>query len=391
MSFLSLPGLSSSRPSSQAPSVQTGPAYISSLYNYLFSTPSLSQGTKTLEISPVHLSYLILRWEDLDLLSIPESLLSLSDPFSLPSNRRKPLKSLLPPTAPPVPRDILSLRSVSIFSLGSPSRIGASMGSYWPWGSNVSEEEMLKKIWSFFSRLPALHLTFNPRDTPSPEIEDFDPPSMAILPLPFPSLQKIKLVGLDPAAFRWEKVRWGLKVLELEDAGDGVENGWSAGEEKWMGEKVEWMSLIHLSISSNSLTEFTFPPSSSSLMNLRSLSLTSNLLISVPSALSTLPHLSYLSLSNNLISTLHQIRTALPQNLTSLCLSHNRITTLTGIDNLISLEKLDIRHNLVEDILELSRPAMLPLLKAFWVGGNPCVEGKATNMRPEELAKHGGW
>lgn len=58
----------------------------------------------------------------------------------------------------------------------------------------------------------------------------------------------------------------------------------------------------------------------------------------------------------------------------SLSLRGNRIRSLCGIERLLSLEKLDLQDNEIEDAGELVRLAFLPHLTDLWIGhGNPFV------------------
>ena len=58
----------------------------------------------------------------------------------------------------------------------------------------------------------------------------------------------------------------------------------------------------------------------------------------------------------------------------SLNLASNRIESLCGLERLVALERIDLRHNLVNESGEVGRLATLPNLSAIWIDGNPLVE-----------------
>lgn len=58
----------------------------------------------------------------------------------------------------------------------------------------------------------------------------------------------------------------------------------------------------------------------------------------------------------------------------TLNLAANRIESLCGLERLVALERIDLRHNLVHESGEVGRLATLPNLSAVWIEGNPLVE-----------------
>lgn len=137
---------------------------------------------------------------------------------------------------------------------------------------------------------------------------------------------------------------------------------------------LAWSSLRHLALPDNSLT---FVPSLplTFLPTLTSLDLSSNLLISIPPALAHLTSLRSLNLSDNMIDSLLGVAKALGA-LTALNLSRNRLENLSGLDRLAALERLDVRDNAIDDTLEVSRLARLPLLREVYLGGNPFTRAR---------------
>ncbi|KAI0744201.1 hypothetical protein C8Q80DRAFT_1185534 [Daedaleopsis nitida] len=135
---------------------------------------------------------------------------------------------------------------------------------------------------------------------------------------------------------------------------------------------LKWAFLRHLSLADNALT---FLPTSflPYLTSLTHLDLSSNLLISVPPGLSALYNLIYLNLSDNMIDSVLGISTNLG-GITTLILSHNRLESICGLERLYALERVDLRHNIIEESAEVGRLATLPNIAEVSVEGNPLVE-----------------
>ena len=58
-------------------------------------------------------------------------------------------------------------------------------------------------------------------------------------------------------------------------------------------------------------------------------------------------------------------------HLVKLVLRNNALTTLRGIENLKSLEGLDVSYNIISNFSELELLWSLSLLKELWLEGNP--------------------
>jgi Leucine-rich repeat (LRR) protein len=134
---------------------------------------------------------------------------------------------------------------------------------------------------------------------------------------------------------------------------------------------TKWRFLKYLSIADNSLTSI----STSSLLplanTLRSLNLSSNLFTEIPDSLSILTRLTSLDLSNCMIESLHSLsRSPLPA-ITTLKLKHNRLTSLAGVERLLSLENLSVQDNKIPDPMEAARLTGLPNLRHICVKRNP--------------------
>lgn len=133
-----------------------------------------------------------------------------------------------------------------------------------------------------------------------------------------------------------------------------------------------WSSLRHLCLAENALTFIPTTPLRY-LTSVTHLDLSSNLLVSVPPGLSVLYNLVSLNLSDNMIDSVLGIYTMLGQVL-SLILSRNRLESICGLERLKALERVDLRHNLVEESAEVGRLAALPSIAEVWVEGNPLAE-----------------
>ncbi|KAJ7462209.1 leucine-rich protein [Mycena galericulata] len=291
---------------------------------------------------------------------------------------------------------------------------GLSLGSGW-WGrpEPPTLEAELKYLFSSFTKLPALSVTAPTRKLIA-ELAN-EPPNENALPLDaFRNLQSLECVDIDPRALLgWDRLAESLRSLRikrsgLEDVSDifvgavlddqarragstsrqrrrRIPRGStyatrlpdSVPEEPESGSdsptelsSLKWAFLRHLSLSDNSLTFF---PSVPYLTSLTHLDLSSNLLVSVPPNLSALYNLVSLNLADNMIDSVLAIYQHLGQVL-YLNLSRNRLESLCGLERLPALERVDLRHNLVEESAEVGRLAMLPNIAEIWIDGNPFVE-----------------
>ncbi|EED16832.1 Leucine Rich Repeat domain protein [Talaromyces stipitatus ATCC 10500] len=133
----------------------------------------------------------------------------------------------------------------------------------------------------------------------------------------------------------------------------------------------KWRFLRHLGLADNSLTTLSsdcFLPVANTL---HSLDLSSNLFAEIPDSLPSLVALRALNLSNCMINSLRSIsKNPLPA-ITALNLRGNRLSSLAGIERLLSLERLDLRDNNLTDPTEIARLTGLPEIREIWVSGNP--------------------
>lgn len=326
--------------------------------------------------------------------------------------------------------DNMSLSSIRT-SLSSVSRLSLGLG-LWTRPEPPSMDQELKYIFSSFTKIPALSLR-----APGPkkilEIAA-DPPNENALPLDsFRNLQNLECIDIDPRTLLgWDRLSESLCSLTikrsgLDDVSDlfinavtddasrrqapsfsgmiGLSRQSSFNSTRLPESIVEnaeetvvaptsghpsrpssptessaspqlppskWAFLRHLSLSDNALT---FIPNESllHLTSLTHLDLSSNLLVSIPPGLSSLYNLVSLNLSDNMIDSVLGIYKKLGQLLV-LNLSRNRLDSLCCLERLMALERIDVRHNQLEESGEVGRLSLLPNISEVWVEGNPFTE-----------------
>ncbi|KAL9070604.1 MAG: hypothetical protein Q9161_004775 [Pseudevernia consocians] len=136
----------------------------------------------------------------------------------------------------------------------------------------------------------------------------------------------------------------------------------------------KWRFLRHLSLADNSLTSMTSSSLAPLSNNLLSLDLSSNLIVEIPEALSILTSLRALNLSNCMIESLHSLRRNPLPAINALNLRGNRLVSIAGVERLLSLERLDLRDNRLQDPAELARLTGIPDIHEIWVLRNPFVK-----------------
>ena len=142
----------------------------------------------------------------------------------------------------------------------------------------------------------------------------------------------------------------------------------------------KWQFLRHLSVADNALT--SLPASSLTPLGttLQSLDISSNLFTEMPDCLANLTALRALNTSNCMIESLQSMRrTSLP-SITALSLRANRLFSIAGIESLSSLERLDVRENMLQDPVEVARLTTIPNVQELWVARNPFTRSH-TNYR----------
>ncbi|PSN69947.1 leucine rich repeat protein [Corynespora cassiicola Philippines] len=134
---------------------------------------------------------------------------------------------------------------------------------------------------------------------------------------------------------------------------------------------TKWRFLRHLSLADNALTNISATSLAPLANNLQSLDLSANLFTEIPDSLATLTCLRALNLSNCMIEGLHSLgRNPLPA-INTLNLRSNRLTSLAGVERLLSLERVDFRDNKLTDPTEVARLTGVPEITEIYVHRNP--------------------
>ena len=133
----------------------------------------------------------------------------------------------------------------------------------------------------------------------------------------------------------------------------------------------KWRFLQHLSLADNSLTNLSAASLAPVASTLRTLDLSSNLFTTVPDGLSGLVSLRALNLSCCMIDDLHSLTKSPLSAITTINLRANRLSSLAGIERLLSLERVDLRENRLVDPTELARLTCIPGMAEVYVARNP--------------------
>jgi len=136
----------------------------------------------------------------------------------------------------------------------------------------------------------------------------------------------------------------------------------------------KWRFLRHLCLADNSLTSMTASSLAPLSKTLHSLDLSSNLLTEMPDCLLTLTALRALNVSNCMIASLRSLtKNSLPA-ISALNLRANRLVSIAGVERLLSLERLDLRDNKIQDPTELARLTGIPNIREIWLLRNSFVK-----------------
>jgi len=313
----------------------------------------------------------------------------------------------------PEAMSLASLRS----SFSIVSRISLAPSWWWPRPDPPNLDLLLKYIYSSFTKLPALSIS-PPGHKAITELLP-DPPDRNAVPMDvFKNLERLECDNIDPRTLLgWDRLAESLKSLKIRKSGlqdisvvfltsvldDQARRQASSTQAHdspipshpsspttsddppctdFVPESsniphpvlspLKWAFLKHLYLPDNGLTFFPaelLPH----LTSLTHLDISANLLVSVPSGLGELYNLRTLNLADNLIDSVLGIYLNLGQ-IISLNLSSNRLESLCGIERLLALERVDLRHNLLEESSEIGRLTALPNLSELWIQGNPLVE-----------------
>ncbi|KAJ3733631.1 L domain-like protein [Lentinula guzmanii] len=318
--------------------------------------------------------------------------------------------------------------SLSSFRSSFSAVSALSLGVGW-WGrpEPLSVDAELKYIYSSFTKLPALSVTAPTRKLIA-ELAN-EPPNENAIPMDsFKNLQSLECTDIDPRSLLgWDYLAESLISLRIKKSGledvsdifigavldDQARRAGSASRKRMrriprgperhtsfyssqlpdtVPESADeetnhsptntmppselpsrkWASLRYLSLSGNDFTFFP-PDLTPHLTSITHLDLSSNLLNSVPEGLSALYNLVSLNLSDNMVESVLGIYLQLG-SVTFINLSRNRLESICGLERLHALERVDLRHNAIEESAEISRLAPLPNISHVWVQGNPFTE-----------------
>ncbi|KIW02660.1 hypothetical protein, variant [Verruconis gallopava] len=139
----------------------------------------------------------------------------------------------------------------------------------------------------------------------------------------------------------------------------------------------KWRFLRHLSLADNGLTTLNASGLSPLTNTLQSLDLSANHFVEIPDCLSNLVALRALNLSHCMIDSVRSLgKNPLPA-ITALNLRGNRLTSLAGIERLLSLERIDLRENQMTDPAEIARLTGIPNMTDVYVKYNPFTRSYA--------------
>ncbi|KAL9130959.1 MAG: hypothetical protein Q9217_001005 [Psora testacea] len=179
-------------------------------------------------------------------------------------------------------------------------------------------------------------------------------------------------------------VRAGTPKLKRSGSGSSNSSGHSSGHfrsgssSNLLSMRIlpasKWRFLRHLSIADNSLTSLAASSLAPLANTLHSLNISSNLFTEMPDGLASLVALRALNVSNCMIESLQSLTRCPMPAITALNLRANRITSLAGVERLLSLERLDLRENNMQDPTELARLTGIPHIQEIWVMRNPFVK-----------------
>ncbi|WWC61904.1 uncharacterized protein I303_104490 [Kwoniella dejecticola CBS 10117] len=291
-----------------------------------------------------------------------------------------------------------SMRSVSMGSLVSRN----TSSGWFSRKEEVNEDQILLQLYSMFTYIPAL-LIHPPFVSEPPILELIEAGGYTQLggidvrvPLDvMRNLSTLELEGYDPRALLIPP-NLGMETLTVRDVQDGddwIEElliicpeedpnrpaGTEADDEVIPPLKARFPNLRNLSLISSTLLTLPQLP----LSHLKYLDLSNNLLDTLPTSLSSLLSLTALNLSNNVIVSLRSAASVLP-GIISLNLSGNRIDCLIGLDQCLTLQRLDIRRNELNEYDEVGRLAVLPNIKEIYTTGNPFSEYSTGSANAEE-------
>ncbi|KAH9618866.1 hypothetical protein KSS87_014147 [Heliosperma pusillum] len=194
-----------------------------------------------------------------------------------------------------------------------------------------------------------------------------DPTPLSLLP--FGRLKVLELRGCDlstSAAKGLLDLRHTLEKLICHNSTDALRHVF-ASRIADIKESPQWIRLSFVSCACNGL--ILMDESLQLLPVVETLDLSRNKLAKVDN-LRKCTKLSHLDLGFNQLGSVSLFR-EVKCHITKLVLRSNALTSLKGIESLRTIEGLDVSYNIISNFMELEVLSSLPVLKNFWLEGNP--------------------
>ncbi|XP_074303507.1 uncharacterized protein LOC141637971 [Silene latifolia] len=227
--------------------------------------------------------------------------------------------------------------------------------------SDLGDHRALEQLRRILCRLTMLKIV---SILPTP-IRDPTPVSL----LPFGRLKVLELRGCDlstSAAKGLLDLRHTLEKLICHNSTDALRHVF-ASRIADIKESPQWTRLSFVSCACNGL--ILMDESLQLLPVVETLDLSRNKLSKVDN-LRKCTKLSHLDLGFNQLGSVSLFR-EVKCHITKLVLRSNALTSLKGIESLRTIEGLDVSYNIISNFMELEVLSSLPVLKNFWLEGNP--------------------
>lgn len=227
--------------------------------------------------------------------------------------------------------------------------------------SDLGDHRALEQLRKILCRLPSLKVV----SVLPPPARDPTPLSL----LPFGRLRVLELRGCDlssSAAKGLLELRHTLEKLICHNSTDALRHVF-ASRIVDIKESPQWTRLTFVSCACNGL--ILMDESLQLLPAAETLDLSRNRFAKVDN-LRKCTKLAHLDLGFNQLRSVASF-CEVTCHISKLVLRCNALTTLRGIENLKSIEQLDISYNTISNFLELEVLSSLPYLKDLWLEGNP--------------------
>ncbi|EPX73870.1 uncharacterized protein SOCG_03089 [Schizosaccharomyces octosporus yFS286] len=139
-----------------------------------------------------------------------------------------------------------------------------------------------------------------------------------------------------------------------------------------------WSQLLYFRCSNCSL-KYISPKTFLPLVSLLSLDLSGNELVEIPSALAELPQLRSLNLASNKIVNCRTFYHIELRSLQTLVLACNQLKDLSGLEAAPTLQRLDIRDNLIVDPVEFRRLVGNTNFEEAYIASNPFTKTNSSH------------